>query len=120
MTSHSMCHQCQCRRHWRNGFDPCVRKIPWRRKWQSTPVFLPGESHGQRSLLGYSIYSFKGSDTTERLSMHTAQCWLLAQSLSFLSCQPFYRAAHMSVGHDSGLLKNEKSKRKQVTDLSLL
>ena len=52
--------------------------------------------------------------------MHTAQCWLLAQSLSFLSREPFYRAAHMSVGHDSGLLKNEKSKRKQVTDLSLL
>ena len=36
------------------GFDPWVRKIPWRRKWQPTPVFLPGESHGQRSLVGYS------------------------------------------------------------------
>ena len=34
----------QCRKH---GFDPWVRKIPWRRKWQPTPVFLPGESHGQ-------------------------------------------------------------------------
>ena len=38
----------QCRRP---GFDPWVRKIPWRRKWQPTPVFLPGESHGQRSLV---------------------------------------------------------------------
>jgi len=38
-----------------------VRKIPWRRAWQPTPVFLPGESHGQRSLVGYS----KESDTTE-------------------------------------------------------
>ena len=42
---------CQCRRC---GFNPWVRKIPWRRKWHSTPVFLPGESHGHRSLVGYS------------------------------------------------------------------
>ena len=41
------------------GFDPWVRKIPWRRKWQSTPVFLPGESHGQRSLAGYRLVSCK-------------------------------------------------------------
>ena len=38
----------------RGGFDPWVGKIPWRRAWQPTPVFLPGESHGQRSLGGYS------------------------------------------------------------------
>ena len=37
----------------RRGFNPWVRKIPWRRAWQPTPVFLPGESHGQRSLAGY-------------------------------------------------------------------
>jgi len=36
------------------GFDPWVGKIPWRRKWQPTPVFLSGEAHGQRSLVGYS------------------------------------------------------------------
>ena len=42
---------CQCRRP---GFDPWVGKIPWRRKWQPTPVFLPGKSHGQKSLEGYS------------------------------------------------------------------
>ena len=41
---------CQCRRRKRLRFDPWVRKIPWRRAWQSTPVFLSGESHGQRSL----------------------------------------------------------------------
>ena len=41
----------QCRRH---AFNPWVRKIPWRRKWQPTPVFLPGKSHGQRSLAGCS------------------------------------------------------------------
>ena len=41
----------QCRRHW---FDPYVRKIPWKRKWQSTPVFLPEKPHGQRSMEGHS------------------------------------------------------------------
>ena len=45
---------CQCRRHKSHGFDPWLGKIPWRRKWQLTPVFLPGESHGQWSLVGYS------------------------------------------------------------------
>ena len=42
-----------------------VRKIPWRRKWHPTPVSLPGESHGQRRLEGYSPYDCKESDTTE-------------------------------------------------------
>ena len=41
---------CQHRRHKRCGFDPWFRKIPWRRAWQPTPVFLPGKSHGQRNL----------------------------------------------------------------------
>ena len=39
----------------RRGFDPWVGKIPWRREWLPTPVFLPGEFHGQRSLVGYSL-----------------------------------------------------------------
>ena len=45
---------CQYRRLKRHGFDSWVRKVPWRRAWQPTPVFLPGESHGQRSLVSYS------------------------------------------------------------------
>ena len=45
-------------------FNPWVGKIPWRRKWQPTPVFLPGESHGRRSLVGYSPRGRKESDTT--------------------------------------------------------
>ena len=75
---------CQCRRP---GFDPWVRKMPWRRKWQPTPVFffkinlfnwrlitlqycptpifLPGEFHGQRSLVGYSLCGHKESDMTD-------------------------------------------------------
>ena len=46
---------------------PWVRKIPWRRKWQLTPVLLPGKFHGQRSLVSYSPRGLKESDTTERL-----------------------------------------------------
>ena len=45
---------CHCKRHKRRRFNPWVRKIPWRRAGEPTPVFLPGESQGQRSLLGYS------------------------------------------------------------------
>ena len=49
----------------RLGFNPWVRKIPWRRKSQPTPVFLLEESHGQRSLAGYGPWGHKESDTTE-------------------------------------------------------
>ena len=56
---------CQCRRCMRCGFSPWVRKIPWRRKWQPTPVSLPGKFHGQRSLVGYSPWGSKELDTTE-------------------------------------------------------
>ena len=58
---------CQCRRYKRCGFDPWVAKISWRRKWLATPVFLPGKSHGQRSLVSYSPWGHKELDTTERL-----------------------------------------------------
>ena len=44
------------------------RKIPWSRKWQPTPVFLPGKCHGQRSLVGYSPWDHKEPDMAERLS----------------------------------------------------
>ena len=56
---------CQCRRCRRLGFDPQGRKFPWKRVWQPTPVFLPGESHGQRSLAGYSPWGRKGLDMTK-------------------------------------------------------
>ena len=51
---------CQCRRL---QFDPWVRKTPCRRDWQPTPVFLPGKSHGQRSLAGYGPWGLKESET---------------------------------------------------------
>ena len=58
----------------RDGFNPWVGKIPWSRKWQPTPVCLPGESHGQRSLVGYSSWGCKESDMTERLTLiHTVR-----------------------------------------------
>ena len=56
---------CQCRRCKRHGFDPWVGKIPWSRKWQPTLVFLPGKFHGQRNLVGYSLWGHKESDTPE-------------------------------------------------------
>ena len=56
---------CHCRSNKRRRFDPWVGKIPRRRAWQPTPVFLPGESHGQRSLEGYRPRGLKESDTTE-------------------------------------------------------
>ena len=48
-------------------FKTWVEKVSWRRKWQPTPVFLPGESHGWRSLVGYSPWGRTGSDTNEQL-----------------------------------------------------
>ena len=58
---------CQCRRC---GFDPCIRKIPWRRKWQPLPIFLPGKIRGQRSLTGYSPKGHKESDRAECARTH--------------------------------------------------
>ena len=52
-----------------------VGKMPWRRKWQPTPVFLPGESHGERRLEGYNPCGHKESDMTEQMSMHTYTCY---------------------------------------------
>ena len=61
----SVCLQCR-----RPRFNPWVGKIPWRRAWQPTPVFLPGESQGQRKLSGYSPWGQKVSDMSEQLSTH--------------------------------------------------
>ena len=53
---------CQCRRC---GFDPWVGEFPWSREWKPTPVFLLGNFHGQKSLVGYSLWGHKELDTTE-------------------------------------------------------
>ena len=64
----------QCRRP---GFNPLVRKIPWRREWQPTPVFLPGEFHRQRNLAGYSPWGLKESGMTEQLTLTHLFPWSL-------------------------------------------
>ena len=72
---------CQCKRH---RFNLWVRKIPWRRKWQPTPVSLPGKPHGQRSLVGYSPWDQKELDTTEWLNNNKA---LLYFYIAFSFCE---------------------------------
>ena len=64
------------------GFNPWVRKIPWRRKWQPTQVLLPGKFHGWRSLVGYSPWGCKESNTTEWLHFHTFT-WYVSWKTSF-------------------------------------
>ena len=59
LSQYRICLQCR-----RPGFNPWIRTIPWRRKWQPTPVVLPREFHGQRSLSGYSPQGRKESDMT--------------------------------------------------------
>ena len=72
---------CKCRRHKRRRFSPWVRKIPWRRAWQPTLVLLPGKSHGQRSLVGYSPWGLKELDMTEATE-HTE---IHKENISFFS-----------------------------------
>ena len=71
----------RCRRR---GFDSWVGKIPWRRKWQPTPVLLPGKFYELRSLIGYSPWGRKESDTTERLHF-TSLVLLLSQETVILN-----------------------------------
>ena len=60
---------CQCRRHKRQWFDPWIRKIPWSREGQHTPLFFPAEFHGLRKLEDYSPWGLKESDTTEQATL---------------------------------------------------
>ena len=86
-------------------FAPWVGKIPWRRKWQPTPVFLPGESHGRRSLVGYSPRCCKESDMTERLHLHTKL--MLNLEIFFI----IYIAISININNDnSATCKNDMKK----------
>ena len=77
----------ESRRCKRGRFDPWDWKIPWRRAWQPTPVSVPGEAHGRRSLAGYSLWGRKESGMTERLT-HTHiilfRLGMQSRSLQFL------------------------------------
>ena len=74
---------CQWRRC---GFSPWVGKIPWRRKWQPTPGFVPRESHWQRNLAGYSPWGHKASDMTDRVSKRSKCFWHI-----FLTVQGWHK-----------------------------
>ena len=80
---------CQCKRH---QLDPLVSKVPWRRKWRSTPVFLSGESHGQRSLVDYSSWGCKELDMTEHtfiiVLFNASFIPILLASFTCFSCLP--------------------------------
>ena len=77
----------------RPEFDPWIGKIPWRRKWQPSPVLLPGKSHGQRSLVGYSPWGHKESDTTEQLHLPEHPLHPQLHHRSSLEPRPWYPAA---------------------------
>ena len=80
------------------GIDPWIGKIPWRRAWQPTSAFLPGDSHGQRNLVGYSARHHTESDTTEhtaRMIMTTYRtvithfpCFVLKKVFFSFGCAP--------------------------------
>ena len=80
----------------RHRFDLYVRKISSRRAWQPTPVFLPGELHGERSLAGYSPWGCKDSDMTERA---------YTMSLRIQTVFGYFRARHTAWGHFLGALQ---------------
>ena len=120
---------CQWRRHKRHRF-PGVRKIPWRRAWQPTPVFLPGGSQGQRSLVGYSPWGCKEPDMTEWITL--SKC--IAIYLLGHMCHGFSRTFTQSrtetgekrtgqklekndiaQGHDTGWLEANRSKMSSLT-----
>ena len=94
---------CHWSRHRRRGFDPWVRKIPWRRAWQPIPVFWPGKYHGQKSLAGSSPWRPKESDMTVWLSTHTPSVTLtynqctetICSFMCFVICTPLKRFYHM-------------------------
>ena len=74
---------------------PGSRRFPWRRKWQPTPVFLPGESHGQRSLVGCSPRGHKELDMTERQSTH-ACTWIFMFTCDVYMWLPPIRSHHIN------------------------
>ena len=81
----------------RPGFNSWVGKIPWRKKWQPTPVFLPGKAHG-RSLEGYHPWDCKESDTTERLHFQretiTSEKWKSEMHIIDIKQPPKYKHTH--------------------------
>ena len=98
-------------------FNPRVRKIPWKRKWQPTPVFLPGKSQGQKSLAGYSPWNHKELDTTEQL---TTKHKALLDSDKPSWIQPIYKLFHSECYCFSSLMRLQFLEKLTVYTLSCL
>ena len=96
----------------RPWFNPWVRKIPWRRKWQPTPVFLPGKSHGQRSMVGYSPWSHKRAGH-DLVTKHQQQSRPIPVQLFFVAVVVFWFISFQNY------LRNVRS-TEQVQTMSLL
>ena len=99
-------------------FNPWVGKIPWRRDWQLTPVFLPGEFHGQRSLAGYSPWCHKESDMTEQLTLSLWKDQLSTGGPVHISGCGFY-GAHF-IEDRLKLQQNRKLDKDQIARHSML
>ena len=101
----------KCRRCW---FDPWAGKVPWSRKWQPTPLLLPGKFCGQRSLAGYSSWGCKESDTTERLSTYGLYMDFISFTYTPFSSLRFYyvqicvatTTVRCNTAHPKGLLRS--------------
>ena len=88
---------CQCRRHKKHGFSPRDGKTPWRRAWQPSAVFLPGESHGQRSRLWSTGSCRAGHDCSDFACSHS---WLTTL-YSFQVCISWFSYMHTRISSDS-------------------
>ena len=88
---------CQCRRLKRCRFHPWIRKIPWRRAWQPTPVFLPGKSYGQRSLVDYSPWSCIKSDFTTYWEAKFLRSWVLRWKMRVLFPEMYFMKTSLRV-----------------------
>ena len=105
----------QCRRC---GFNPWLGKISWRRAWQPTPVFLPAESHGQRSLAGYSPWGHTESGMT-KATQHTYVFHCAQKSAQNISSQQIYIGCMNIYFTRFGGLMTETSQRiKNISPLS--
>ena len=109
----------QCRRDKRCGFSPWVWKILWRRKWQPTPIFLPGNSQGQRSLASYSPWGHKELDTTEPHTHTHTHTHTLSTVLSALLQQTIDYHGMQWPGNEA-MLSSESNQEIWTTEVDIL
>ena len=93
------------------GYEPWVGKIPWRREWLPTPVFLPGGFPGERSLVGYSPWNCKELDTTEQLTF-----WCQYSAVAHFKLTSFIRLNEKLKNTHSWLLRGRMSQLQCISD----